>query len=105
MTGGLIVPRMNRYMLQDMLALNEVKIITDTRAVEITKDGVIATVNGKKKSLKADTVVLAVGLKSDNPLEPQLNGRYVKLYNIGDSREPRNIMGAIWDGYEVGRTI
>ncbi len=96
---------MNQYMLQDMLILNKVKILTNARAVEIAKDGVIVSVNGKKKPVKADTVVLAVGLKPDNALVSQLNGRFPKLYTIGDCREPRNIMGAIWDGYEVGRTI
>jgi len=105
MTGSISVPRMNRYMLQDMLVLNKVKIMTNARAVEIAKDGIVVSINGKKKPVKADTVVLAVGLKPDNPLAPQLNGRFPKLYTIGDCREPRNIMGAIWDGYEVGRNI
>jgi 2-enoate reductase len=34
-----------------------------------------------------------------------LSDKVERLYALGDCREPRNITGAIWDGYEVGRTI
>ncbi|HTY81956.1 MAG TPA: FAD-dependent oxidoreductase, partial [Dehalococcoidales bacterium] len=105
MSAGISVPRMNRYMLRDMLALNKIKITIGARAVEISKNGVVVSIGGKKKSIKADTVVLAVGLKPENSLASQLNGSYQKVFTIGDCREPRNIMGAIWDGYEVGRSV
>jgi 2-enoate reductase len=50
--------------------------------------------------------VLAVGLKANAQLYQSLAGRYPRLlYAIGDCREPKNIMMAIWDGFEVGRTV
>jgi 2-enoate reductase len=55
--------------------------------------------------LKADSIVIATGLKAENALGESLAGRFSQLYVIGDSQEPRNIMGAIWDGYEVGRAV
>jgi 2-enoate reductase len=105
MTAGITVPRMNRYMLIDLLAFNKVKVITNTCVQGITSQGVTVAKKGFEKALKADTIVLAVGLKSDNALAESLQGRFSQLYVIGDSQEPRNIMGAIWDGYEVGRTV
>lgn len=27
------------------------------------------------------------------------------IYNIGDSQQARTIMAAIWDGYEIARSI
>jgi 2-enoate reductase len=39
-------------------------------------------------------------------LKKSLNlGERPNLYLIGDAREPRNIMGAIWDAFEVARAI
>jgi 2-enoate reductase len=105
MTGSLSVPRMNRFMLIDMLALNKVKVLTGVRAVEIIENGVNIADKKARKSIKADTVVLATGLKPDAALAGKLNGRFPRVYNIGDCRDPRNILGAIWDGYEVGRTV
>jgi 2-enoate reductase len=105
MTAGLPVPRMNRFMLLDLLALNKVNILTGARIQEITTEGVTVTGKGFKRTIKADTIVLAAGLQPDNALSRELNGRFSQLYAIGDCQEARNIMGAIWDGYEVGRTV
>lgn len=105
MTGSLSVPRMNRLMLIDMLTLNKVKVLTNARTREIHDTGVVVSSDGVKQTIKADTIVLATGLKPDNALAREVNGRYSRLYTIGDCRDPRNIMGAIWDGYEVGRTV
>jgi 2-enoate reductase len=105
MLGGITVPRMNRFMLIDLLAFNKVKVLTNSCVNEITESRVGITGKGANKMLKADTIVLAVGLQSDNALAKELQGKYVHLYVIGDCREPRNVMGAIWDGCEVGRTV
>ena len=34
-----------------------------------------------------------------------LKGNLANLYLIGDAREAKNIMNAIWDAYEVARAI
>jgi 2-enoate reductase len=105
MTGGIPVPLMNRLMLVDLLALNKVNVITGACVREITNEGVKVTVTDSGNTLEADTVVLAAGLQSDDRLFQELNGRFPHVYTVGDCREPRNIMGAIWDGFEVGRTV
>ena len=106
MKAGMPVPLMNRQMLRDLLALNKVNILTGVRIREITDEGIIITTTSKvKKTINADTVVIASGLKSDDELFKALNGRFSQLYAVGDCQEPRNIMGAIWDGFEVGRTV
>ncbi len=106
MTGGLPVPHMNRQMLLDLLALNYVKINTNTSVQEITDEGIITIDKSSRHNLiKADTVVLASGLISDDRLYRSLVGKFPHLYALGDCRQPRNIMGAVWDGYEVGRAI
>jgi 2-enoate reductase len=105
MGGFLAVPLMNRMMLTDLLALNKVHILTNVSIREITDEGLVATVNGEERLIKAHTVVIAAGLKSDDGLYQALKGRFPTVYMVGDCREPRNIMGAVWDGFEVGRTV
>jgi 2-enoate reductase len=55
--------------------------------------------------LKTDTVVLAVGQEPSQDLYRELQGKIPNIYLIGDSRQAKNIMNAIWDAYEVARTI
>jgi 2-enoate reductase len=106
MIGSLPVARANKMMLLDLLALNHVNIMTDTTLQEISKKEVVISNKAfGKKTLKTDTVVLAVGMKARDSLYKALIGKVVHLYALGDCREPRNITGAIWDGYEVGRVI
>jgi 2-enoate reductase len=105
MTGGLVIPGMNKVMLLDLIALNKVNILLGAKVEAITAEGAVVVQNKQRKSITADTLVLAVGLKSENRLYNSLTGKAAFLYSVGDCTQPRNILGAIWDGYEVGRTI
>ena len=55
--------------------------------------------------LEADTIVLAIGSKSERKLGEQLTGFMPEVYIIGDSAEPRGVLEAIYEGSEVGRKI
>jgi 2-enoate reductase len=105
MTGGLTVPGMNKLMLLDLLALNKVNMLTGAKVEAVTDAGIMAFNGHEHRVIPADTVVLAAGLKPDNKLYRSLTGKVELVYSVGDCTQPRNIMGAIWDGYEVGRTI
>jgi len=96
----------NKLMLLDLLALNNVRIEVNTCIQEVADDGVITIdKDSKRKVIEADAVVLAVGLKPDDQLYKSLIGKVANLYALGDCQEPRRIMGAIWDSYEVARSI
>ncbi|MBW1867777.1 MAG: hypothetical protein JRI73_00420 [Deltaproteobacteria bacterium] len=72
----------------------------------VIDDGVnLLDASAGEKSLDADTVVVSVGLKPERALYRSLAGKTPNLYLIGDAREARNIMGAVWDAYEVARAI
>jgi 2-enoate reductase len=105
MTGSLPVPQMNRMMLIDLLAFNGVKTCSQARVEGINDQGVSAATGSGQTLVKADTIVLAAGLKSDDSLCQVFSSEITDFYVIGDCHKPRNIMGAIWDGYEVGRAI
>jgi 2-enoate reductase len=105
MSGGLPVPQMNKTMLLDLLALSKVKIMTGTQAEKIVDEGLWVARGNERKMLTADTIVVAAGLKSENSLYQKIGGKIARAYTIGDCQQPGNILGAVWDGYEVGRAI
>jgi 2-enoate reductase len=105
MTGSLPVPQMNKTMLLDLLARHQVRIITDANICEISSEGLIAEGDSGRELIQSDTAVLAAGLQPDSQLYQKLSVKLPCVYAVGDCQKPRNIMGAIWDGYEVGRAI
>lgn len=100
------MPFMNWDMLKDLLIYNKVNLLTSSKVKSIGDNQVVVETPNGEKNLPADTVVLAVGYKSNSALYDELNKNLeVPLYNLGDSREVHNIMSAIWDAYEVARSI
>jgi 2-enoate reductase len=70
---------------------------------EFTSAGLTAIdKNGKSQELKADSIVLALGAKSDNKLAEELKGEVRELYVIGDCVSPRKIPEAISEGFIAG---
>ena len=106
LSSGKPIPHMNKIMLIDLLNINKVEKITSTALLEVTDEGVIL-INNKfgKKKIKADTVVLAVGFKSERELFYKMNGKIADLYIVGDANNAANIMNAIWTANEIGLNI
>lgn len=105
MAGSLPVPPMNRMMLLDLLTIHRVKTIAEAQIRAINADGIIIDNDLGEILIEAETIVIASGLKPDNRLYKVLSPKMAEVYAIGDCQNPRNIMGAIWDAYEVGRAI
>ena len=71
----------------------------------ITERGVSVVLEGELVFLKAETVVIATGSASENALYEALKGLVPELHLIGDSKEPRNSLTAIHEGFEVGHLV
>jgi len=96
----------NRMHLLKLLADTDVEILTETSIAEIMDDSVvIANKYGKRSKLENDTVVLAVGLKSNRELEEALKDKVPEIYAIGDCVEPRKVINTIWEGFRYARLI
>ena len=96
----------SRFYLLDKLAELGVEVLTNITAEEITDEGVVAVDMSKnRRVIEADTVILAVGFRSNNELEEKLKGEVPELYNIGDCVKPGKILGAIHGGARVARLI
>lgn len=71
------------------------------------KDGEIAvlTSNMEAKEFQCDTVALSIGMKSNRDLHDSLVGQVGEVYAIDDCNQPRKIRDAIWEGWNLGRTL
>lgn len=105
MSSGAKVPHMNRLMLLDLLAFNQVQVLTQTKLARIEEDDVILERDSRQQVLKIDSVVLAIGLEPEDRLYNQLKDECTQIFTLGDCRKPGNIMEAIWDAHDVAREI
>jgi NADPH-dependent 2,4-dienoyl-CoA reductase/sulfur reductase-like enzyme len=73
---------------------------------QFTDDGLMVTdLEGKEQSIKADTIVLALGAESTNKLAEELKDKVRELYVVGDCVSPRKIGEAIHEGFVAGWRI
>lgn len=95
----------NREMLVDLLKESNVRVMTNATLQEVTDEGVVIQSKAEEKTLPYDTVVLAVGLKSETSLYDLIKGETPELYKIGDCKKPRLVHEAIWEGFNIGNVI
>lgn len=91
--------------LRDRLIEKGVQFFLRSPLVEILSTGVYINFQRELTFLKADTVVLAVGVQPVNNLAFELKKLGWEVYVIGDAAEPRDAREAIYEGAEVGRKI
>jgi 2-enoate reductase len=106
MASNAHVPGQVKMMTMDLLAKCGTTIITRSRVQAITSEGILIAQNeGRENRIQADTVVLAMGMLPNTQIADQLDQKLDRVYRIGDCREPRNVMNAVWDAYEIARFI
>jgi len=96
---------MNKMMLLKMLDEAGIGMVTSARVCKITDDGIVVQKNNDTRIFSTDTVVLAMGMKSEKKLLDDLEGKLPHIHAVGDCIEPRKIMNAIWEAYNIARLI
>ncbi|MBU2700974.1 2-enoate reductase [Sporomusaceae bacterium BoRhaA] len=95
----------NSEMLTALIPFKGIETITSAKATNYDGSTLqIETAEGIR-TIKVDTVILAVGYISENSLYEKLDREISPTYLIGDSRKVANIMYAIWDAYEIASHI
>lgn len=88
-------------MLQEMRRVG-VKTNVETKALEITAEGVKVTSEQGEEILPADTVVLAAGSISHHPLEEILKNQGVEYKLVGDAGKIGLAFDAVHQGFRAG---
>ena len=86
--------------IMDFLDTQKVETFVNTRCTEITEDGVKAVdQDGTELFFKADTVLYAVGMRSNPTMQKDLYPLATFVYEIGDCVKPAMVKQAIYTGY------
>jgi 2-enoate reductase len=103
---GVDMGRVNRWINLALLKENHVVVFTNTKLEEVVSSGVVVSQNGVRRVLETDSIVLAMGVRSENRLLEYLKSkRGIKVHAIGDCKEPRKIINAIHEAWEVASQI
>jgi NADPH-dependent 2,4-dienoyl-CoA reductase/sulfur reductase-like enzyme len=96
-----IGPGLRRFEIERLKKAG-VAMMTKARAQIITQEGVVIEESGMSKVLPAETVVIAVGARSDRGLLEALESKKMEVHAIGDCVAPRRIVQAVSQGFHVG---
>ena len=92
-----------QHYLKQRLTQKGVAVLTSTRVKALGKGYVmIEDASGVRKLDDFDTIVLALGSeKSNDAIYKNLEGKVSELHVIGDARQPREIVDAVYEGEEI----
>lgn len=100
-----LVPHLS-YFLKKRLNDKRVRIETSTKVIEFDRRTILLEgPKGKSKITDFDSIVLASGFEADQTLLSDLQGKVPEIHTVGDAKEPREIIDAVSEGYEVGTTL
>jgi 2,4-dienoyl-CoA reductase-like NADH-dependent reductase (Old Yellow Enzyme family)/thioredoxin reductase len=95
-----------RPSLLGRLVEKNVTLLPDIKYNKVTPSSIVVTnKDGERKTIEADTIVLAAGAIPENKLYKDIKGGVKKVHCIGDCVEPRTIRAAIADGFNTGLEI
>ncbi|MFT5875384.1 MAG: 2-enoate reductase [Clostridium sp.] len=103
--AGPTINHANKSMLKDLMDKHNVKIMTNTKLLGANDGGVNLSQGNKNITVPAETICIAVGYKSENTLFHEIENIDAVVHIIGDASKVANIMKAVWDAYEVARSI
>ena len=93
------------YWLMEDLKKNNVKIYTDSTVKMIEPNAVIYEHNNQVTKIDgADTIVIAVGSKSNTKVADELKGK-AEILTVGDASRARDALCANLEGYRAGFAI
>jgi 2,4-dienoyl-CoA reductase-like NADH-dependent reductase (Old Yellow Enzyme family)/thioredoxin reductase len=101
------VPTRTRPILIKRLEDQGVRIQRGLDLLEITDRGaVFVDINDStRKEIQADQIILAVGYVPNRELADELKQKFREVYLVGDCVQPRKILNAIHEGYQVALNI
>ena len=91
-------------MLQDVDRY-KIRTLLQAKVLAITDQGVRIEHGGEVRELPADSVVLAVGTRSANPLEQVAKALGCRYQVVGDALTPATVFEANHQGYKAGRSL
>ncbi|MEZ4358439.1 MAG: FAD-dependent oxidoreductase [Eubacteriales bacterium] len=93
-----------KVLLMKAIERQHISVMTNTKLLEITKSGAKVDADGEVMDVKADTIVMALGVLPNNKLADDLKGK-VEVKVVGDASKARNALEATREGFLAGASI
>ncbi len=103
---GADIGEWNRWVVVDRLNAAGIRVEASSKVERITEEGVkITRPHGLQEFFEADSVVIAVGMRSLNRMVKELSGKVAFLYEAGDCVQPRKVRQAVEEGFQAGLQV
>ena len=82
--------------------------IKTNHKLEAIKENTVVVKNSAQNitsEIECDGVVMAIGVIPENSLLPQLEGRFKRVINVGDSSRVGKLATAVRDGYDYLKNV
>ncbi len=96
---------LNRARMREALEKTDIEVKCKTELLKIDEKGVRVRGEGGEYDIPGETVVLALGARSQNALFQKLEGKIPEVYSIGDCVKPRKILEAVQEAYQIASKI
>ena len=97
---------MNRWVVIDRLVAAGIRLETGAKVETITEKGVRVIRSGLySEFFEADSVVLALGMRPDDGVARNLEGKVLSVIKVGDVLKPAGVTEAIESGFKIGLQI
>jgi len=97
--AGVDIGLTTRWIALRQLSKYGIRVLTHTRATEITPEGLWVEKKEGREMIPCDTVVMACGTVPVNPLEEKLKGLAEKVVVVGDAKKARKAYEAIHEAF------
>jgi NADPH-dependent 2,4-dienoyl-CoA reductase/sulfur reductase-like enzyme len=98
---GMDIDTIHRWSFLERLRKASIRMEKKVKVTQISDQGVSGIRNESVEFFPGETVILAVGMRSDKELTEKLKGKGIKFNIIGDCLEPGRIKNAVEEGFKV----
>ncbi len=97
----------NYFMLKELFAYHDINQILNAKVLRLTDNGVVVSVDGEEREIVTEQVIMAVGYRNQqaDAIREMQQQAPQKVKVIGDAKQIKNIMNAVFEGYELARNI
>ncbi|MEG0508052.1 MAG: FAD-dependent oxidoreductase [Eubacterium sp.] len=105
--AGIDLGSLRKIAVMQEMAKLKIEIKVDTTCIGANSEGVLAEHQGQKEVIPCDSIVIAVGAKSNDSshLVKICEEKKIPYHIIGDAKRARKALDAIHEGFDVARVL
>ncbi|MBN1613808.1 MAG: FAD-dependent oxidoreductase [Deltaproteobacteria bacterium] len=104
---GRLIPEplftLNYNALVEMVSGRGIRVMVNCSLLEADAAGAVVEMEGEKRHIDADSIVLAMGFRPVDTLAEELKAKGREVVVIGDAKKPRKVLDAVWEGFHAAR--